>query len=169
MLKGLALMAYVATREASHGGWYDVRMNAIHWWTHPLTPEASRHHARPIGSFHLDRDACCITRIEYDEGWDLEYLRLELRILEERVLAVTDTLRGALRSRGYTVLSPDEPAERAGITTVRTRRDPVDAVSQLGEARVLASPRGGGVRLSPHFYCNDDDVERCLDALDAAT
>jgi len=33
---------------------------------------------------------------------------------------------------------------------------------------VIANARGGGVRLSPHFYCDDRDIGRCLDALGAA-
>jgi len=85
--------------------------------------------------------------------------------VEAAVLGVTDVLRDALRGRGYQLISPDAQAERAGITTVRTARDPVEVVAALREARVLASPRGGGVRFSPHFYCNADDVQRCVETL----
>jgi selenocysteine lyase/cysteine desulfurase len=85
--------------------------------------------------------------------------------IERRVLALTDRLRSALVARGLTLVSPDGLAERSGITTVRTVEAPDAVVRRLRAAGVLASPRGGGVRLSPHFYCNDDDVARCLDAL----
>jgi selenocysteine lyase/cysteine desulfurase len=89
-------------------------------------------------------------------------------VVEAAVLANTALLRDELRRRDYVVLSPDEPAERAGITTTRVD-DPVRVVAALRAVGVLASPRGGGVRLSPHFYCDASDVARCLDALDAAT
>ena len=89
--------------------------------------------------------------------------------VEAAVLAVTDVLRDGLQGRGYELISPNAPTERAGITTVRTAGDPVEIVAGLREARVLASPRGGGVRFSPHFYCDGDDVRRCLDALDGLT
>lgn len=85
--------------------------------------------------------------------------------IEERVLHVTGLLREALTARGLTLVSPDAFGERSGITTVRTPEDPEQVVRRLREAGVLASPRGGGVRFSPHFYCNEDDVTRCLDAL----
>lgn len=85
--------------------------------------------------------------------------------MEERVLAVTGMLRDALAAGGHEVLSPDAPGERSGITTVRAAGDARAAVDALRTAGVLASARGGGVRLSPHFYCDADDVRRCVEAL----
>jgi len=86
-------------------------------------------------------------------------------VIEQRVLAVTARLRDGLAAQGLALVSPDTTAERSGITTVRTI-EPADAVvRRLRSAAVLASPRGGGVRFSPHFYCNEDDVARCLDVL----
>ena len=86
-------------------------------------------------------------------------------VVERRVLALTDTLRRALVAHGFAVVSPEAHAERSGITTFRTDEAPESVVRRLRDARVLASPRGGGVRLSPHYYCNDDDVARCLEVL----
>jgi selenocysteine lyase/cysteine desulfurase len=39
---------------------------------------------------------------------------------------------------------------------------------RLRAAGVLAAPRGGGVRFSPHFYCTADDLARAVAALDDA-
>jgi selenocysteine lyase/cysteine desulfurase len=87
--------------------------------------------------------------------------------IETRVLDLTARLRAELTARGFALVSPDAAEERSGITTVRTV-EPADAVvRRLRAAHVLVSPRAGGVRLSPHFYCNDDDVDRCLALLDA--
>jgi selenocysteine lyase/cysteine desulfurase len=85
--------------------------------------------------------------------------------VEQRVLAITEALRAALVAHGFALVSPDARAERAGITTVRTDEPAAAVVARLRQAGILASPRGGGVRFSPHFYCNDDDVARCLDVL----
>lgn len=87
--------------------------------------------------------------------------------IERRVLAITATLREGLRQHGHPVVGPDGSHERSGITTVRVA-DPGRVVERLRAAGVLASPRGGGVRFSPHFYCDENDVERCLDALSNA-
>jgi selenocysteine lyase/cysteine desulfurase len=90
-----------------------------------------------------------------------------LDAIETRVLDLAAGLRAKLAGRGFALVSPEAIAERSGITTVRTI-EPADAVVRRLRANdVLASPRGGGVRLSPHFYCNDDDVDRCVALLDA--
>jgi selenocysteine lyase/cysteine desulfurase len=85
--------------------------------------------------------------------------------VERQVLDGTARLREALGARGYTVTSPASLDERAGITTVRTRREPETVVAGLRAAGVLASARGGGVRFSPHFYCDEGDLARCVSAL----
>lgn len=86
-------------------------------------------------------------------------------VIEERLLAVTTHLRGVLAERGLALVSPSGEAERSGITTVRVAEAPEVAVRRLRAAGVLASPRGGGVRMSPHFYCDETDVARCVTAL----
>lgn len=88
-----------------------------------------------------------------------------IETIERRVLALTDTLRTALVARGFTLVSPGALDERSGITTLLTPEAPDAVVRRLRAACVLASARGGGVRLSPHYYCNDDDVARCLEVL----
>jgi selenocysteine lyase/cysteine desulfurase len=87
--------------------------------------------------------------------------------IERDVLALTAHLREGLVARGMTLVSPDAAQERSGITTVRTAEAPDVVVRRLRAADVLASPRGGGVRFSPHFYCTRDDVARCHEALAA--
>jgi cysteine desulfurase/selenocysteine lyase len=96
-------------------------------------------------------------------------LEVGLATVEAGVLETTSRLREELVRRGYAVLSPDAPEERAGITTVRTRAEPESVVARLRAAGVLASARGGGVRFSPHFYCDAGDLARCLEALAAAS
>ncbi len=86
-------------------------------------------------------------------------------VVEQRVLALTAELRAALGAEGFALVSPDAAGERAGITTVRVPEPPESVVRRLRAAGVLASPRGGGVRFSPHFYCDGDDIRRCVDAL----
>lgn len=85
--------------------------------------------------------------------------------IEQRVLAMTAQLRDGLESHGLMLVSPGAAPERSGITTVRTPEPADVVVRRLRAAGVLASPRGGGVRFSPHFYCNEDDIARCLDVL----
>ncbi len=85
--------------------------------------------------------------------------------LERRVLDVTETLRTALRDAGHVVLGSDARDEWSGITTIRTTEPPDAVVARLRRAGVVASPRGGGVRFSPHFYSDAGDVARCVATL----
>ena len=51
------------------------------------------------------------------------------------------------------ILSPRDPRRRAGILTFRHHGVDGRALqAALMEARVICSPRGGGVRLAPHYY-----------------
>jgi cysteine desulfurase/selenocysteine lyase len=90
-----------------------------------------------------------------------------IHTIERRVLAITDLLCEGLRTHGIAVRSPAARAERSGIIVARTPEPPDVVVPRLRAAGVLASARGGGVRFSPHFYSNEDDVRRCLTVLAA--
>jgi selenocysteine lyase/cysteine desulfurase len=88
-------------------------------------------------------------------------------VIERAVLDVTATLREAAGAAGYRLLSPAAADERAGITTIAGNEVPEVLVARLRSAGVLASARGGGVRLSPHFYTDASDIARCMAALRA--
>jgi selenocysteine lyase/cysteine desulfurase len=84
----------------------------------------------------------------------------------ERVIFLTGLAWEGLRKKGYRLLSPWEAGERSGILTfVHPARDRSELADLLKEAGVIATLRGGGIRISPHFYNNEEDVEKFLDAL----
>jgi selenocysteine lyase/cysteine desulfurase len=62
------------------------------------------------------------------------------------------------------LVTPAEPARRAGIVSLRLP-DPPAAAARLREAKVAFSLREGSIRLSPHCYTNDDDIDRALAAI----
>jgi selenocysteine lyase/cysteine desulfurase len=86
--------------------------------------------------------------------------------IERRVLAITERLADGLRARAASIVSPWGPHERSGILTFQLG-EPSALVAVLARAGVMARVRAGGVRLAPHFYTNEDDVARVLDAVDA--
>ena len=88
--------------------------------------------------------------------------------IEARVLQLADSLREGLLGRGFRLLLQPAPDERSGIVSFRHRTDPAATVhARLREAGVVTSLRGDFVRASPHFYNNDDDLGRLLEALPA--
>lgn len=93
--------------------------------------------------------------------------------VERRVLAAVDRLAGRLPAAGFAVASPRGAGERSGILSVELPpRDPapnVDAVvRRAAAAGVVVSARAGRVRLSPHVYTSDEDLDRAVAALAAA-
>lgn len=64
------------------------------------------------------------------------------------------------------LVTPADPARRAGIVAVAPR-DPVAASTRLTAAGVAHSLREGAIRLSPHFYNTDEEVDAVLALLAA--
>lgn len=85
--------------------------------------------------------------------------------ISERVLSLTGTLVSDLQRRGYRVLSDLAPEHRSGIIVIEVE-EPVEAARRLLDAGVVASARGAGLRVSPHFYNSEDDVLRVGEELD---
>lgn len=87
--------------------------------------------------------------------------------IEARVLEIVERLADGLRVRGATIVGPWRGRERSGILNFRLPdRDPSAVVAALSRAGVVARERGGGVRLAPHFYNDEQDVARLLAAVD---
>ena len=62
------------------------------------------------------------------------------------------------------LVTPADPARRAGIVSVAPR-DPAAASARLTSAGVFHSLREGAVRLSPHCYNTEEEVDAALAAL----
>ena len=78
----------------------------------------------------------------------------------------------ALRAKGYTVLSADDPPETASaiITVHRSGTDMASLHEKLTAAKIITSLRAERqgnryIRLSPHFYNTDEELHRLLELL----
>ncbi len=66
------------------------------------------------------------------------------------------------------LLSPAAPARRAGILTFRIEgMDNPSLFEQLKAQQIVCAMRGGGVRLSPHFYTRAEVIEQTLASIHA--
>lgn len=90
--------------------------------------------------------------VERVEAW--------LRRLQEPLLA---WLTGRADVEGLTPTTPDR---RAGIVAFRPPA-PADAGRGLAKHGVVASVREGAVRLAPHLYTTEAEIERVVEILDA--
>ncbi len=92
-------------------------------------------------------------------------LEVGLARIEERVLHLTMHLIEGLRSRGYTVVSPDGPGERSGVVCFRAKGDPAELLHRAQERGIVVAVRVGLVRVSPHFYNTEEEIDRFLSLL----
>lgn len=81
--------------------------------------------------------------------------------IEARVLGITDRLAAELAALGARVLSPRGAGEGSGILTIALG-DAAALHARLTAAGIVTRQRMGGVRLAPHFYADDGDIERVL-------
>jgi selenocysteine lyase/cysteine desulfurase len=67
------------------------------------------------------------------------------------------------------LLSPRDPQRCAGIVTFRSHRTDSQALyGALMAADVVCAARGGGVRLSPHFWHADADIDHAIERIGTA-
>jgi kynureninase len=85
--------------------------------------------------------------------------------IRENSLRQTALLIRLADEAGVEVRSPRDPARRGGTVTLHVPE--FEAVHrELGERRVLCDFRpGAGIRLGPHFYNTDEELERAVAAI----
>jgi selenocysteine lyase/cysteine desulfurase len=78
-----------------------------------------------------------------------------------RILALTDYAIEGLRDRGCEVLSPLGAGERSGIVLFRSpRTSAAEVVQRFTQHRIRTVPRAGAVRICPHFYNTEEELDR---------
>jgi selenocysteine lyase/cysteine desulfurase len=89
-------------------------------------------------------------------------------VIEERVLNLAGRLATGLVERGYDVVEPwpRSRSESSGIVSFRKLgATHHEVLRDLSAARVIARTHRDFVRLSPHFYNTEDEIERVLEVL----
>ena len=90
----------------------------------------------------------------------VDRIRARQQELQECVIARAGDL-------GLEVRTPREPAARGGVVNVRVGDDAERICHELLARDVCTDHRGDGLRISPHFFTNEADVDRCFDELRA--
>ncbi len=85
--------------------------------------------------------------------------------LERRVLALTDYTCERAAGAGWEVYSSRRPGEASGIVSLTVPGVPAEAVvAACRAAGVVVNARAGRVRLSPHGYNNEGEIDRFVAA-----
>lgn len=93
----------------------------------------------------------------------VEQIRARNQELTHRVIDLADEV-------GLEVLSPREDSQRGGLVRLRIpggRERAESVLHQLFERNVVLDSRNDAVRISPHFFNTEDDLDRCFKELRA--
>ncbi|MCU0647813.1 MAG: aminotransferase class V-fold PLP-dependent enzyme [Gemmatimonadaceae bacterium] len=78
----------------------------------------------------------------------------------------TAALIAAAESRGWTVNAPREAARRGGTVAIDVPHAYEVAQALLARDILVDFRDGVGIRVAPHFYTRDDEIEQCVAAID---
>ncbi len=97
-------------------------------------------------------------------------LELLLEAGTERISAavreLTDRLLAGALNKGYEALGDRRPENAAGIIAIqKAGLESRKVVHDLKKLGILAAPRQGWVRMSPHFYISPEEIDRVIEAL----
>ncbi len=78
--------------------------------------------------------------------------------IQNRVLDLGDAIIRETEKRGLRLLTPRNRRDRGGNITVAGDFDPSIMRDSLREKGIMVNARGGGLRISPHFYNNEEEI-----------
>jgi selenocysteine lyase/cysteine desulfurase len=87
--------------------------------------------------------------------------------IQSYLLDLTDQLCELVAGKDYVIVSSRLPGEKSPIVCLKHRGGLAsdEIAAQLQSQKIVVSPRGDRLRISPHFYNNIKDLERLVDAL----
>jgi len=91
-------------------------------------------------------------------------LGLGIENVEDRILRLTDHLIESVKDLGMTLQTAEEKQNRSGIVNFKTNR-PQELAKRLREKRIIVSPRTHGLRVSPHFYNTEEEIDELIDEI----
>ena len=84
--------------------------------------------------------------------------------IRQRNRALTDRLIARAQDAGFRMRLAPDPDARSAIVMVAVD-EPKDAVSHLDRAGIITDARPGHVRISPHFYNTEAEIDAAIDEL----
>ncbi len=86
--------------------------------------------------------------------------------IEKRVLDLGDLIIQEAEKRGHAVLTPKQRQERGGNVTISGSFDPDTIRDALRKKGIMVNVRGGGLRVSPHFYNTEAEIMTFFEQID---
>jgi cysteine desulfurase/selenocysteine lyase len=87
--------------------------------------------------------------------------------IQDYLEGLSDYLCELLAAKNYDVLSSRSPGEKSQIVCIKHRGgiNSNEIAEHLQKQDIIVSPRNDRLRIAPHFYNNQEDIERLIEAL----
>jgi len=110
-----------------------------------------------IGTPHLQNIVLFNAAIKYISN-------IGIKNVERKILQLTDYFIKKLESLNFEMISPiTNENERSGIVVFKSKKvPPLTIVKRLEKENIIVSQRGRGIRISPHFYNNEGDIDKLI-------
>jgi len=87
--------------------------------------------------------------------------------IEKRVLKLTDHLMDAVKALGLELQAPEEQQHRSGIVNFKIDKSN-EVVEHLKRNNIVVSARARGIRVSPHFYNTEEEIDTLVEKIKKA-
>jgi len=84
--------------------------------------------------------------------------------VERRILSLTSHLVEELKALGLKLQTPEEQRYRSGIVNFKIA-EPEEVAEKLNNKGIVVSARAHGVRVSPHFYNTEEEIDRLIEEI----
>lgn len=93
-------------------------------------------------------------------------LQIGIENIESRILVLTDQLVAGLKEKGYHIISSRLPSEKSGIVSFKHPTHNLESLyKNLQKNHIICALRGNGIRLSPHVYNTEEEIDTVLNVL----
>jgi selenocysteine lyase/cysteine desulfurase len=86
-------------------------------------------------------------------------LNFGIENIEKRILKITDHLIESVKSLGLKLQTPEEPQHRSGVVNFKIDK-PKEIAESLQRKGIIVSARAHGLRVSPHFYNTEEEIDK---------
>jgi len=88
-------------------------------------------------------------------------------MIEKRILRLTDRLIDGVKDLGLKLQTPEEPECRSGIVNFKIDKAQ-EVAEKLKSKGIVISARSHGIRVSPHFYNSEEEIDRLVEEIKMA-
>jgi selenocysteine lyase/cysteine desulfurase len=88
-------------------------------------------------------------------------LDMNIDTIHKRVLSLTDMLIDSLKNSGFNLTTPEDTKHRSGIIHFTTDKAE-DKAKRLARKQIIISARSHGLRVAPHFYNSEEEIDHFI-------